>query len=186
MARVIGSVGSPRKGGNTDTLVKAVLAGAAEEHAETCIYYLNDLSIRGCQACEACKDEQACAIDDDMKPIYKEIVEADGIVIGSPIYAAYFSGQTKLFSDRCYAFFDRDLARWLPKGKRFALIVTYGDEGDEVYNSAIEGLTAIVQLTSPAWLETLILSGTTDKDSAARNLDIMRRAHLLGQRLAGE
>ena len=186
MPKVVGFVGSPRKDGNTDTLVQAVLAGAADKGAETGIYYLNDLAIKGCQACETCKREQMCAIDDDMKPIYTEIVEADGIVIGSPVYAAYLSGQTKLFIDRWYAFLDHDLVSWLPKGKRFVLVLTYGDEGDEVYNSVILSLGAMVQLTSPASVDMLILSGTTDKDSASRNPDILHRAGLLGYRLAGE
>ncbi len=186
MAKVIGFVGSPRKGGNTDTLVQAVLAGAADKGAETKIYYLNDLAIKGCQGCEACKDDQACATDDEMQPIYKEIIEADGIVIGSPIYAAYLSGQTKLFMDRWYAFFDRDLVSWLPQGKRFVLVITYGDEGDEVYNSVVVSLGTLVRMTSPELLEILVLSGTEDKDSASRNRDILRRARLLGYRLAGE
>jgi len=142
MAKVIGFVGSPRKGGNTDTLVQAVLAGAADKGAET--------------------------------------------VIGSPIYAAYLSGQTKLFMDRWYAFFDRDLVSWLPQGKRFVLVITYGDEGDEVYNSVVVSLGTLVRMTSPELLEILVLSGTEDKDSASRNRDILRRARLLGYRLAGE
>ena len=185
MAQVIGCVGSPRKGGNTDTLVKAALDGAAERGADTAIHYLNDLAIRGCQACEACKKTRVCAVDDDMKPLHQAVVDADGIVIGSPIYCAYFSGQTKLFLDRWYAFFDHELVCWLPKGKRFGLITTYGDEGEDVYDGAVQSLAPIIQLTSPASVETLVLSGTTDKDSAARNPAILERARQLGVTLAG-
>ena len=185
MTKVVGFVGSPRKGANTDVLVRAVLAGAAEAGAQTEAYYLNELDIKGCQACEACKERQHCVLEDDMQPLYKAIAEADAVVIGSPIYAAYLTGQTKLFLDRWYAFFDRELISRMPKDKRFALIVTYGDEGDDVYSAAIDSLTPIIQLTSPASIETLVFPGTKDKDSAARNPDILRRAHELGRRLVG-
>ena len=183
MAKVIGLVGSPRKGGNTDTLVKAVLAGAAAQEADTEIHYLNDLDIRGCQGCDTCKETRACVLDDDMKVLYTAVAEADGIVIGSPIYACYFSAQTKLFVDRLYACFDQNLVSWLPKGKRFALVVTYADQGDAVYDGAVDSLVPVIELTSPESVETLVLSGTTDKGSAARNPEIMQRAEALGRRL---
>ena len=81
MAKVIGFVGSPRKGGNTDTLVKGVLAGAADKGAETNIYYLNDLAIKGCQACERCKEDQACATDDDMRAAIRAVKDLGGGLI---------------------------------------------------------------------------------------------------------
>jgi multimeric flavodoxin WrbA len=184
MATVIAFVGSPRKGGNTDTLVRAVLEGGAAQGAETRLHYLNDLSIRGCQGCDTCKREGACVIQDDMTPLYDEIFHADGIVIGSPIYACYFSAQTKLLIDRWYALFDDNLVSRVSAGKRFGLVVTYGDAGEDVYNGAINSLVPIIQLMAPAFLDTVVLTGTTDKDSAMRNPEALRRARLLGERLA--
>lgn len=101
--KVIGIVGSPRKNGNTDILVQQVLRGASTAGAETKIFYLNEMNIKGCQDCNNCKDNDHCAQQVDMTLLYDEISETDGIVIGSPIYMSNVSSQTKAFMDRCYA-----------------------------------------------------------------------------------
>lgn len=69
---VIGIIGSPRKGFNTDTLVQAVLDGAKDEGAQTTKYYLTDLNYVGCQACQYCKENKECTIDDDAKKLLKK------------------------------------------------------------------------------------------------------------------
>ncbi|MGB9826100.1 MAG: flavodoxin family protein, partial [Desulfofundulus sp.] len=87
--KVVGIIGSPRRGGNTETLVERVLAGAAAAGAETQVFRLNEMNIRGCQACYYCKEHGRCRQEDDMVQIYRALLEADGIVLGSPIYMGY-------------------------------------------------------------------------------------------------
>ena len=93
MLKVIGLNGSPRKGWNTDLMVKKVLEGAKDAGAQTKLYQLQDLNIKSCTSCLACKRKTGyngiCAIRDDLTDILKEIKTADAIVIGSPIY--YFN-----------------------------------------------------------------------------------------------
>ena len=102
--KILGFVGSPREGGNTEILVKEVLKGADESGAETEIVYLNKLDIKPCQACMHCKSNNGeCATDDDMQTIYNQLKESDAVVLGSPIYMWQMSAQTKLFTDRLYA-----------------------------------------------------------------------------------
>ena len=55
MSKLIAFVGSPRKNGNIDTVVKEVIRGATENQIETKIYYLNDMTIKPCQACMYCR-----------------------------------------------------------------------------------------------------------------------------------
>lgn len=124
--RVIGFVGSPRKEGNTTILVEKILSGAAAAGAETKVYNLNELNIRGCQACNYCKTHNRCQQEDDMTPLYDELIAADAIVIGSPIYMGYLSAQTKLFLDRLYAFFNPGGTSALPRGKKAALVYSQG------------------------------------------------------------
>jgi len=76
MKKVIGLVGSPRKNGNTSDIVKAVLKGAQENGAETKIYYLNEMNIKGCQSCLYCRGHETCSIQDDMQNVYEDIKEA--------------------------------------------------------------------------------------------------------------
>ncbi len=99
--KVIGIVGSPRKGENTDLLVQAVLEGCARKGAVTERIYLDELSIRPCQACRV-QDGQGCTLRDDMDVVYRAFAEADGLVIGTPVYYSAVSSQVKLMIDRSY------------------------------------------------------------------------------------
>ncbi|HID93221.1 MAG TPA: flavodoxin family protein, partial [bacterium (Candidatus Stahlbacteria)] len=98
--KVLGIVGSPRKGGNTDTLVREVLKGANSKGAETEKVYLGDLNIRPCDACGLCSENGKCVVKDDFQLIFQKIKESDGVVLGSPIYCSTVTAQTKALIDR--------------------------------------------------------------------------------------
>jgi hypothetical protein len=103
--KIIVVLGSPRKEGNSTTLAKRVIAGAKASGAEVEAFYLHDMNISPCMACDECRDDPAkdCVIDDQMKALYPKLRRADALVIASPIYWFTMSAQTKLFMDRCYA-----------------------------------------------------------------------------------
>ncbi|MEG0371365.1 MAG: flavodoxin family protein [Clostridium sp.] len=107
---ILGIVGSYRKMGNTDILVKKVLEGAKENGITTDYIFLPDFNIKDCTGCEGCKNTYKCVIKDDMQKIYSLIEEADAIVIGSPTYFYNVTGITKNFLNRlyCYEIFDED------------------------------------------------------------------------------
>ena len=71
--------------------------GLREQGVETETVFLNDLKIRGCQACYWCKknDVSECAVKDDMQIIHQLMKECDGIIVASPIYFAGVTAQTK-------------------------------------------------------------------------------------------
>ncbi|MFX0030842.1 MAG: flavodoxin family protein, partial [Candidatus Hermodarchaeota archaeon] len=65
--KIIGIVGSPRVEGNTQKLVEIMLASGADKGAETKIFNLNEMDIKGCQSCYHCKTtDEDCALNDDM------------------------------------------------------------------------------------------------------------------------
>ena len=98
--KVVGIVGSPRKGMNTDTLVTKVLEGALSGGAETEKIYLNDLEIKPCQACDRSPAPDYCFYKDGMEIIYNLLETADALVIGTPAYYGSVSAQLKLLLDR--------------------------------------------------------------------------------------
>ncbi len=98
--KVVGIIGSPRKGMNTDTLVTKALEGAQSAGAETEEIYLNDLEIRPCQACKNFPAPDYCFFHDGMDKVYDVMVNADAFVIGAPAYFGSFSAQLKLMIDR--------------------------------------------------------------------------------------
>ncbi len=103
--KVMAFNGSPRKTWNTATLLQKALEGAASKGAETKLVHLYDLKYTGCKSCFACKTRGGpsygkCAAQDDLTPILKEIVDADAIILGSPIYFGTVSGEMKSFMER--------------------------------------------------------------------------------------
>lgn len=102
--KVLGIVSSPRKGGNTETLVSEVLASTREAGAETEILLLREMAIQPCDGCRACHKTGACHIRDDMQRVYPRLEAADALVLGTPVYFWTVSGQCKVFIDRTYCY----------------------------------------------------------------------------------
>ena len=100
--RVLGIVGSPRRGGNTEILVDEILAGAAEAGADTEKIILNELNILPCQACDACKDGGECVQEDDMSELLAQMERYPIWVLGTPVYWWGPSAQLQAFIDRWY------------------------------------------------------------------------------------
>ncbi len=98
--KVLGIVGSPRKGGNCEILTNRALKAIAEEGIETELIPLAGKDIRPCNACMHCKKEEVCAIDDDLMPIYKHMKEVDGFILASPVYHGSAPALAKAFMER--------------------------------------------------------------------------------------
>lgn len=102
--KVVGVVGSPRKGGNTELLVKTALEGAASlGEVDTELVLLHGKKIQPCNACAACwkKEQGVCVIKDDADEVIAKLVEADGIVMGTPVYFGSASALIKALIERC-------------------------------------------------------------------------------------
>ena len=136
--KVIGIVGSPRTNGNTNVLVQQVLEGAAEAGAETRTFLLNEMNYRGCQGCNYCKAHDECKLEDDLVEVFNELAAADGVVFGSPIYFGQFTGQMRLFLDRCYSLINADFSPRLPAGKKAVIIGTQGAPDPAAFKGVYE------------------------------------------------
>jgi len=89
--KMLGIVGSPRKGGNTEILVSEALRVLQEEGLETEMIRLADYRVEPCDGCLACRSLGECTQDDDFAPLFDKMVASDGFIVGSPVY---FSGPT--------------------------------------------------------------------------------------------
>ncbi|MGC9779168.1 MAG: flavodoxin family protein [Candidatus Heimdallarchaeota archaeon] len=155
--RILGIVDSPRKGGNTETLVDEVLAGAKEAGAEISKIILNDLNIGYCQACNSCANNGKCRYDDDMTKINKEMSESTIFVFGTPVYYWGPTGIFKTFHDRLLA----TSRQGIIKGKKAILVVPLGGPAsvarhtvgmlEDALNYQIADLVA--QIVSPSTME---------------------------------
>jgi len=101
--KVIAFNGSARKDGNTAILINYVLSGLKTEGIETEVFTLSGRKIRGCTACKKCYETQdkRCAVKNDvLNECIEKMVEADGIILGSPTYFTDVSAEMKALIDR--------------------------------------------------------------------------------------
>jgi multimeric flavodoxin WrbA len=101
--KIIGILGSTRKGGNTEILLDMALEEAQKNGGSTSKITLRDMAIAPCDGCMGCSQTGECIIQDDMQEVYKEIREADGIIWATPVYFWSMSGLTKIALERTYA-----------------------------------------------------------------------------------
>lgn len=129
--------GSPRKKGNTAAMAEMFNNTASDAGAIVESFFLNDMKIRGCQACDACKSQtDHCVLKDEMTGVLDAVDNADVLVAATPIYFADITAQLKIFIDRCYSFLepfeDIPSGTRIKPGKQFVLI-TAQNRGDDLF-----------------------------------------------------
>jgi multimeric flavodoxin WrbA len=102
--KILGLSCSPRKQGNTVLLLNEALKSAENAGAEAELYSVTGKDIRPCDACNACRKTGQCHIKDDMQELYGKLLEADGIIFGTPVYFYGMTAQAKAIIDRTIAF----------------------------------------------------------------------------------
>lgn len=123
MKKVLILSGSPRKGGNSDTLCDEFARGAEQSGNEVEKIFVADKKIGYCKACYYCRNHDGeCIIKDDMASVLQKMIDADVIVLASPVYFYSIDAQLK-------ALIDRTVSRWTEvKDKEFYYIATCADE----------------------------------------------------------
>jgi len=101
--KVVAFNGSPHKEGNTSILINLVLGELAKEGIETEVVQVGGKKIRGCIACYKCLENlnQRCAVENDiLNECIEKMLEADGILLGSPVYFTDVTAEMKALIDR--------------------------------------------------------------------------------------
>jgi len=176
--------GSPRELGNTTALATQLAEGARVAGAEVEHFFLQNLKLEPCNACDSCKEATPgeCIIEDDMQQLYPHLRRAAAIVIASPVYWFTFCAQVKLCIDRWYAL-ETDQGNAL-SGKRFALLLVYGDS-DPYASGGINAIHTFQDMCR--YLECPIIgivhASANDIGDIQKQPQVLQRAFKLGQKL---
>jgi len=132
--KVLGIYASPRKGGNSDTLLdeamKAIHVKAPE--AEFTTIRVSALDLKACKACMDCFRTYKCSIhDDDFARAFKDLMEADIVIISTPIYFMGPPSQLKALIDRCLVAYAKRIKKSKTKIRRFGGIIMTAGQPDE-------------------------------------------------------
>ncbi len=178
--------GSPRKKGNSTLLANHIILGAESKGATVESIYLNGLNIKPCQGCYVCQDEDSkgCAVEDDMQAIYSKIIEADALIIASPVYWFTMSAQTKIFMDRCLALYNENHEKSQLYGKNIAIAMTYGDK-DAFSSGCINALRTFQDAYNfvGADIVGMVYGSAEEPGEITTNADLMQDAEALGKKL---
>ena len=100
--KVIAINGSPKPKGNTYLALKTACDELNRQGIETEIIHVGNLELKGCTSCGACKEGYCIFADKELRNIVDKIYEADGLLLGSPVYYSAIAGTMKNFLDRLF------------------------------------------------------------------------------------
>jgi multimeric flavodoxin WrbA len=180
--RVIGFVGSPRRGGNTDILVDEILKGAKKAGAAVEKVMLSGLAINPCKACYACRADGECVQKDDMTDLYKKMQASDVWVIGTPVYWWGPSAQLKAFVDRWFAKAgSEDQQKKTFSKRRIVLAVPMGDADPETGRHVVGMFRDVAAYVGAELFDSVLAPGAYEAGDVKSNTDVMQKARQVGQ-----
>ncbi len=188
MSTVVGVSCSPRRVSNTELLVQQVLEGSRDAGAETELFAFSRMTVAPCDACKACKAEAAgrCVIEDDMPPVYEALDNAQGLVLGTPIYLDYVAAQAKIFIDRLYCYLSPTLEHWFPKDVGLVLIFTQGHPRVDAYADVVKSIQHILRsYFDLEAVETIVAEGCDGLEVLRSRTELLLRAYQAGRDLLG-
>ena len=187
--KVLGILGSPRKGGNTELLLEEALKGAEAEGAEVERLRLTDYNIIPCKECLACFKDGNCIILDDMAKIYPKLLEADIIVLASPIFFYGVTAWAKGLIDRCQALWARKYQLKDPsfgkegrKRKGFFISVG-GTKGQKTFEGAILTAKYFFDVLNAEYAGELVLRDVDAKGDVLKHPEALQQAFEAGRKL---
>lgn len=186
--KIIAFLGSPRKDGNTELLLKEAVRGIEGAGFSVDIFNLNLMNISPCQNCGGCDETGECIIKDDMDKIYDAIRSADRIIIASPIFFFGLSAQTKIMIDRCQSFWCEKylLKKPIPEGRygRKGLLMVVGGMKREIGIQCSEATAkAFFRTVNIPGHSILSFLGVDAKGAILKHPTAMTDAHNAGKEL---
>ncbi|MDR3630213.1 MAG: flavodoxin family protein [Desulfocapsaceae bacterium] len=178
-------LGSPRRNGNSETLVRTVVRELEQQPAHTIdSIQLSKLKISPCQSCGGCEKTGVCVIRDDMDSLYEKVDAADRLFLVSPVY---FYGPTA----QCKTFIDRFQARWSRKyllatsfrqgeDRKAYLLATAATKGEKVFDASLLIAKCFFDAVNIPFGGSLVVRSVDKAGAIQRRPNEMQRASAFG------
>jgi multimeric flavodoxin WrbA len=183
MKQIVVFNGSPRKDGNTTTVLDLVAKGARDGGAEVKYYTLFKMRFMACQSCFACRMKDDCVINDEVREALQKVKAADAVVIGSPIYMMQMTGPVKNLYDRLFPLMDTE-GRPRFGTKKLLTVWSQSMEDVHTYDSYYEYTAAMYPSFGFEWAGNIVCPNANDPESADRDAELKIRAYEAGAALA--
>jgi len=181
-------MGSPRIKGNTDLLLEEALKGAQSRGAEVEKLIVDRMKITPCREYYGCLKDGNCVIRDDMDIIIPKLIEADGIIVASPMFFYGVTAQLKALIDRCQALWvRRNILKTLPDSKKKGAFIAVGaTQGKQLFDGSILTIKYFFQAFGVEYADELLVRGVDKRGEIKEHPELLKEAFALGERLVGE
>ncbi len=191
-SKVLGIGGSPRKGGNSDILLKHILKGVTANKITVDSQQLRNFQYQGCIGCEKCRKDKICTgLKDGMSLIYPDILESQGLILVSPTHNYNVTAWVKAFIDRLYCFYKFDNNRprgWSSslanQGRKAVLAAICEQENKEDMGFTLEAMRLPLEALGYEIIGELPVFNIFDRAKVKNNNEILIEATKLGSELA--
>ncbi len=186
--KILGINSSPRKEGNSATLLNKALEGAKSLGAITEKIDLTDLNIAPCQEEEYdhIKEDGTSIVDDDWQKVYEKVRQADAVIVASPIYFGSVSAQLKTLIDRFQCvwlaknIYNKDVFTKVKKGAFICVEATNREDFFQNARSIIRNFFAILNIE---YSQELLCTRLDKKGSVRDHADYLDKSFELGKKL---
>lgn len=189
--KVLAFAGSPRRHGNSETLLDWVLGSMIEEgDVSVEKIALSEANIHPCNGCNACEKLNKCVQRDGMDEIHDKLLAADVILLASPIFCMGIASQPKALIDRAQVFRSRKYVLKLPvvpperKGKRLGVfLATAGQDWPHVFDAAVPSVKCFFHVIEvrDADISYLMVNNVDEKGAIDRHPSAREDARQLGK-----
>jgi multimeric flavodoxin WrbA len=189
MVKLVAIYGSPRRNGNTSSLLRRAVDGARKTGALVEEIVLRDLKMSPCLEIYGCKDTGRCVIQDDFQSIFDQLLECDGLMLASPIFFYTVSAHMKIFMDRCQSLWVRKY--WIENStlgprhpKRKALFICVGaTKGKKLFDGVLLTMRYFLDPLDMELWRALTFRGLDLEGDAAQHPEYLVEAYTAGQEM---
>lgn len=169
---------SARRGGNSDLLCDRFAAGAKDAGNTVEKIFLKDHKINYCTGCGVCNNTHKCVQKDDMEPLIQKMIDADVIVMATPVYFYAMNGQMKTFIDRTVPRYEEIT------DKEFYFIVAAADDSHANMEKTLEGFRGYLDCLPGAVEKGTIYGTGVWKIGDIKSKPAMDEAYVTGKGIA--
>ncbi len=190
--KVLGFSGSPRKGGNSDVILRTILKGVSENQTMAESLRLADFQYQPCIGCERCRKDKICTgLMDGMSLVYPKILDARGLVLVSPTHNYNITAWMKAFIDRLYCFYDFNnnrprgwSSRLANQGRKAVIAAVCEQEDKNDMGFTIDAMRRPLEALGYEIIGELAVFGVFDRAGVKKQTRTLIRASALGSDLS--
>jgi len=187
MNGILAIYGSPRRKGNTSSLLNQAVQGAVDAGSRVERVILRDLTMSPCLEIYGCKKTGRCVIQDDFQKIYDQLLKCDGLMVASPIFFYTVSSHMKILMDRCQSLWVKKY--WIDnvpcgqqRARRKGLFISVGaTKGKKLFDGTLLSIKYFFDVLDTELWKALLYRGIDFEGDVTKHPEYLQEAYEAGK-----